>query len=260
VIDIDTLFFVVVGRGKANAILRKARECGAAGGTIFLGEGTVQNSLAEKLGITEIHKEIIMIPGSDELCNKLHETLNKEFMFSKRNKGITFSIPFKSWPLKDERIDNEKASPYYCIMTIVDRGRSKDCIKAARAAGARGGTLIHGRGAGVPTDFYFPLIIEPQKDIVMIIAPGDKVAPIRERIFFDLELGKAGNGIIFALPVSRAGGLIEGISEPSPESKPEEGSKSGSQAGPESNREEGSKSSSEPSPETSSEQSKEVTS
>lgn len=243
-INIDTLFFVVAGRGKANAILRKAKECGAAGGTIFLGEGTVQNSLAEKLGITEIHKEIIMIPASEEFCNELHETLNKEFMFSKRNKGITFSIPFRSWPLKDEGIENDKATPYYCIMTIVDKGRSKDCIKAARAAGARGGTSIHGRGAGVPTDFYFPLIIEPQKDIVMIIAPGDKVVPIRERIFFDLELGKAGNGIIFTLPVSRTGGLIESSSETGSEGRPEESTKSSSETGTE----------------ASSEQSKEVTS
>ncbi len=251
-IDIDTLFFVVVGRGRANAILRKAKDCGAAGGTIFLGEGTVQNSLAEKLGITEIHKEIIMIPATDELCNELHETLNKEFVFSKRNKGITFSIPFRSWPLRDERVENNNTTPYCCIMTIVDKGRSKDCIKAARAAGARGGTLIHGRGAGVPTDFYFPLIIEPQKDIVMIIAPSERVVPIRERIFFDLELGKAGNGIIFTFPVSRTGGLIESSSGTSSE----ENTKSSSEASSEISSETSSESSSE----SSSEQSKEVTS
>lgn len=211
--DIDTLFFVVVGRGKANAILRKAKECGATGGTIFLGESTVQHGLAEKLGVIEMHKEIIMIPASDELCNNLHETLNKEFMFNRRNKGITFSIPFRRWPSQDKKLENDQAFPYFCIMTVVDKGRSKDCIKAARAAGARGGTLIHGRGAGVPTDFYFPLIIEPQKDIVMIIAPTEKVIPIREKIFFDLELGKAGNGIIFTLPVDRAVGLVDNGSE-----------------------------------------------
>ena len=52
--------------------------------------------------------------------------------------------------------------------------------------------MIHGRGAGIPTNFYFPLVIEPQKDIVMIITTRDKVSTIRERIFSDLELGKPG--------------------------------------------------------------------
>jgi len=218
VIAIDTLFFVIVSRGKANAVLRKAKECGAPGGTIFFGEGTVQNKLSSKLGLTEIHKEILIINSTNELCDKLHEKLNEEFMFCKRNKGIAFSIPFRRWspqPVVKEKesLPDDIDAPFICIITIVDKGRSNDCIKASRAAGARGGTLIHGRGAGIPADFYFPLVIEPQKDIVMIITPKDKAAAIKEKIYFDLDLGKPGNGIIFTLPVSRATGLYENRSE-----------------------------------------------
>jgi len=218
VIGIDTLFFAVVSRGEANAVLRKAQECGATGGTIFLGEGTVQSKLLELLGLTEIHKEILMISSSYELCDQLHEILSEEFMFYKRNKGMAFSIPFKRWKMQAAG-QEQKSSPkdvgfsHFCIMTIVDKGRGKACIKAARAAGAKGGTLVHGRGAGIPTDFYFPLIIEPQKDIVMIISTKDKAPLIRERIFSDLELEKVGNGIIFTLPVSRVSGLFENMSE-----------------------------------------------
>lgn len=220
--DIDTLFFVVVSRGKANAVLRKAQECGAMGGTIFLGEGTVQSKLLEMLGQTEVHKEILMISATEELCARLHKTLSEEFMFSKRNKGMAFSIPFKRWQLQaagqEQRSLPKDINPsHYCIMTIVDKGRSKACIKAARAAGAKGGTLIHGRGAGIPTDFYYPLVIEPQKDIMMIITTKEKVSQIRERIFSDLDLGKVGNGIIFTLPVNRVSGLFENRSEESGE-------------------------------------------
>ena len=41
------------------------------------------------------------------------------------------------------------------IMTIVEKGKGREIIKAARKAKARGGTMIHGRGAGVPQDYYF---------------------------------------------------------------------------------------------------------
>jgi len=213
--EIDSLFFTIVSRGKANAVLHKAQECGAKGGTILLGEGTVQSKLLNKIGLTEIHKEILVIPVSDQLSDILHDELSNVFMFNKSNNGIAFTIPFRLWqpgsPGQFETTDpsaGDNAS-FYCIVTIVDKGRSRDCIKSARSAGARGGTLIHGRGAGIPTDFYFPLVIEPQKDIILILTSKDKVSPIKERIYTDLELGKAGNGIIFTFPVSRASGLFE---------------------------------------------------
>ncbi|NLC44205.1 MAG: P-II family nitrogen regulator [Clostridiales bacterium] len=216
-LDIETLFFTIVSRGKANAVLEKAEECGASGGTIFLGEGTVQSKLLEGLGLTETPKEILMISASEELSECLHENLSETFLYSKRNHGIAFTIPFKRHKLKNtkqetvagETTSKEPNFQYDCIITIVDKGRSRDCVKAARAAGARGGTLIHGHGAGIPTDFYYPLVIEPQKDIVLHITPKDKSDAIRERIISDLELGKTGNGIIFTLPVNRTSGLYE---------------------------------------------------
>ncbi|NLA87067.1 MAG: P-II family nitrogen regulator [Clostridiales bacterium] len=214
----ETLFYAIVNRDKANAVWHKAQECGATEGTIFLAEGTVRSKLLEKMGLTETHKAILMISATCELCDTLHELVSETFKFSERNKGIAFSVPFRRWRKPDS---GQQDSPqkniinaeYYCIMTIVDKGRSKDCLKAARAAGAKGGTLIHGRGAGIPTEYYYPLVIEPQKDIVMIVAAKDKADAIRDRISCELELEKTGNGIIFTLPVLRTCGLTENKSE-----------------------------------------------
>lgn len=222
----QTLFFTIVNRGKANAVLRRAKECGAIGGTILLGEGTVTSKLLDAIGMTETHKEVLMISASDELDAKLHETISETFNFSNRNKGIAFSIPFKAWKLEDSEenhisLDGDSFS-YCCIFIIVDKGRGQDCMTVARAAGARGGTLIHGRGAGVPTDFYYPLLIEPQKETVIIISPKDIAPSIREKIYTDLELDKPGNGIIFTLPVGRTSGLFENSPEKVKEEVPNE--------------------------------------
>lgn len=222
-LEIDTLFFIITRRGEANAVLKKAQKCGATGGTIFFGEDIVQSKLLEIFGQNVIHKEILMISSSDELCEKLHETLSKEFISDKRAKGKAFSIPFKHWQLQtteQEQNNSPKKQTkdvgfsHFCIVTIVDKGRGKDCIKAAKAAGARNGTLIHGRGAGIPANFCFPLVIEPQKDIVIITSTKDTVTQIKTKIFYDLELAKTGNGIIFTLPVSRISGFSENIPIP----------------------------------------------
>lgn len=210
--NIDTLFFTIISRGKANAVLSKAEECGAAGGTIFLGEGTVQSKLLERLGLIETPKEVLMISTSEELSDCLHDALSETF--SKRNNGIAFTVPFRRHKLnvseeEQENPEKEHIHLYDCIITIVDKGRSRDCIKAARTAGSNGGTLVHGHGAGIPTDFYYPLLIEPQKDIVFNISPRDKSNAIREEIISELELEKTGNGIIFTLPIVRVSGLYE---------------------------------------------------
>ena len=247
VVEIDTLFFIIVNKGNAGAALRKAQEYGVKSGTIFPGEGTIESRLLEKIGLAETYKEILMMPVSNELSDKLYEILSKTFLFSRKNKGIAFSIPFQRQLLQNKNqaannlsqnilIDVQKTSlensekkllkspknpqgninrepTHYCIMTIVDKGRSKACIKAARTAGARGGTLIHGRGVGVPKDFYFSLETEPQKDILITIASKDSAHTIRKKIYSELELEKVGNGIIFMLPVIRTSGLFNNGSE-----------------------------------------------
>ena len=220
---IDTLFFIITRRGEANTVLKKAQECGATGGTIFFGEDIVQSKLLEIFGQNVIHKEILMISSSDELCKKLHETLSKEFISGKKDKGKAFSIPFKHWQLQTS--EQEQKNPpkqekknvhfsHFCIVTIVDKGRGKACIKAAKAAGARDGTLVHGRGAGIPANFCFPLVIEPQKDLVMIISSKNKVTHIKEKIYSDLHLERVGTGIIFTLPVSRISDFSENTPKP----------------------------------------------
>lgn len=199
----------------ANEVLNKARECGATGGTIFLGQGTVRsNKLIDFLGLNKASKEVLMIATTETMCSDLQDKLSEYFQFSEKNKGIAFFIPFVRWRLKpgeDEKRElNRDFDPsHFCIMTIVDKGKSKGCIQAASAAGAQGGTIVHGHGAGVPTDYYYPLIIEPQKDVVMILTGKDNVNAIKDRIVADLELHKEGNGIIFVLPVLKISGIVE---------------------------------------------------
>ncbi|HUM60151.1 MAG TPA: P-II family nitrogen regulator, partial [Clostridia bacterium] len=84
-----------------------------------------------------------------------------------------------------------------------------ECMKVARAAGARGGTIVHAHGAGVPQGVVFPLNIEPQKDILMIVTRRGQAPAIRRAIYEGMRLERRGAGIIFALPVTCTLGLYE---------------------------------------------------
>ncbi len=210
----NQVFVAVVNRGKANALLRKAQENGATGGTIFLGEGTMPSRFLDKLGINQTQKEVLFAAVPMETHKLLLGVLRHEFKMHKRYKGIAFSMPFRRWQPDarqlDGAIDVPEQPPYICLMTVLEKGQWEDCMRIARAAGAQGGTVIHGRGAGVQKhEFYVPLTIEPQKDIVMIVTRRETAYAIRAAIYDLMELAKPGKGIIFSLPVLSTIGLYE---------------------------------------------------
>src|SRR5699024_3557902 len=124
-----------------------------------------------------------MLPVTKEQDQLIHQEISEKLKFDQGNKGIAFSIPFKrcrnestSFSLEEEDFSSS------LIMTIVEKGKGRDLITAARKAKARGGTLIHGRGAGVPQYYYMPIQLEPQKDTVLIVIQKDEKEAVQKSI------------------------------------------------------------------------------
>ncbi len=204
----DRIYFAIVNRGKANNLIKYTKEMGLHEATVILGEGTVRSKVLEQLGLNQTQKELVLIPVNKEQDEKLHSEVAKKFEFSKKNNGISFSIPFKRWTKESKKISLvEESIDYSLLMVIVDQGKHNDIITVARRAEARGGTVIHGRGQGIPQETYFPISLEPQKDTVLIVVHKsikDKVShAIKEHI------DVANSGKMIALPVVKTTGIFE---------------------------------------------------
>ena len=201
----DAIFFTIVERGKANRILEQAQKIGAQSGTIILGHGTSRSRFRATRLLGQRTKELLMISAEEQLASQLHEMVASSFALHKRHRGIAFTIPFSEggW--------SELATPaaWNLIITIVDRGQSEACIKSARSAGAKGGTVISGRGAGIPAHYYADLAIEPQKEIILILTPAQTTDEVKRRIIADLDLQRTGGGMLFVLSVTETTGLVE---------------------------------------------------
>lgn len=99
---------------------------------------------------------------------------------------------------------------YKLIITIVNLGFADDVMFAAKKAGAFGGTVLNARGTGAQEQKrFFGTVIEPEKEMVLIVAERDMCAAIMERIGRDAGLSHDGMGICFSLPVDAAIGLKE---------------------------------------------------
>lgn len=156
------------------------------------------------------------------MTKKLLKQISDHIDFSKPGTGIAFNINISSISSVLSKIciqadDNLKIGsedmalskdPYHLIVTIVNSGYFDQVMAAAKKAGANGGTVVHARGLGSKeAKKYLGITIQPEKDLVLILAPKDKKRAIMENIMHEAGLNTAGTGICFSLPVDSAIGI-----------------------------------------------------
>jgi nitrogen regulatory protein P-II 1 len=104
---------------------------------------------------------------------------------------------------------NSKAT---LIVTIVRKGWGSSVLQASVKAGARGGTVLVGRGAGVhEQEKIFGMSIEPEKEIVLTIVPDAQADAILAEIVRAAELEAAGHGMAFVLAVQKIVGVADSL-------------------------------------------------
>lgn len=99
---------------------------------------------------------------------------------------------------------------YKCVFAIVNNGFSEVAMETARSCGAKGGTILHGRGtASKEAEKFFNISISPEKEIVMILAKSDLVDGILKGLYTAIGSNTQAQGIAFTLPVDEVVGLDE---------------------------------------------------
>ena len=100
------------------------------------------------------------------------------------------------------------------IVSIVRKGWGSVVLEASVKAGARGGTVLFGRGAGInEQEKIFGMSIEPEKEIVLTVVYADQVDAILTEIVRAAELNDTGRGIAFVIPVQNVVGVAHFMRE-----------------------------------------------
>jgi nitrogen regulatory protein PII len=94
-------------------------------------------------------------------------------------------------------------------VTIVKKGWAEKIVNAAKTAGARGGTVLYGRGVGIHEQKrLLGLPIEPEKEIILTLIHKDKTDDVLKAIVAAGQLQKPGTGIGFVLDVDKIVGIV----------------------------------------------------
>lgn len=209
------LLYLVVHHGQGSNILQEAKRMGVLGGTIYQGYSIHRGSLSDLLCLNQHKKELILIGDESSRIQALLHVLKEDLLENGKKGSLAFTIPvlkkIGARKLEEgERTMEERTLPMYQqILSIVNYGRGEEVVKAARKAGATGATVIHARGSGIHENqkLFHLMDIEPEKEMVMIIAKKEATEAIVDSIRKDLDIDQAGKGVIFVQDVAAVYGL-----------------------------------------------------
>lgn len=197
----SSLIWAVVPKGKGDALYARAREAGSPGGTVFYARGTAPAALLSVLGFEDPKKEAVLVLCPQDAAGRVFDAM----ALAPRSEGIVFSsgcAPAGGKATKEEMMENETA--WHLVSAIVNRGLADEVMRAARKAGAQGGTVLSGRGTGTAEDAgFFGVRIVPEKELLMILVDSARLDAVFDAIAGLPLLQSKGSGIVFCLPVSR---------------------------------------------------------
>ena len=209
------MLVVIVEHNKASKVLHLADEKGVTASVAMLGRGTASRTIFDYLGLNDKKKAVLMLFGKTEEIMDLADYLVEKLEMNKPNHGIAYiESAFNVFGTEDNANGSENIkrgeNMYNAIYTIVEKGNADDVIEAAQKGGSRGGTVIHARGSGSEeARKVFNMLIEPEKEIVLIISEEAKTKDIVESIRKETGIEEQGKGIIFVTRVEQTYGLVK---------------------------------------------------
>lgn len=94
------------------------------------------------------------------------------------------------------------------IIAVANEGRTDTVMNAARAAGAAGGTVIHGKGtASEEAAHFFNISIASEKEMIFIVSKKEQKTQIMRSVLEKAGPGTEAGAVLFSLPVTSVEGF-----------------------------------------------------
>lgn len=160
-----------------------------------LGRGTASSELLDVLGFGSTERTILISFGAEYLVERLMYELEDGAADGILCKGIVFDMPLTGLnrimtavlqnQVSEERGGEvlEKKGKNSLILIVANQGHTNEIMNTARAAGARGGTILRSRWAGPEdTKKFYGFQTQAEKELVAIVASAETRNVIMETI------------------------------------------------------------------------------
>lgn len=224
------MMVTIVDRGRSKKVVDLIKSEGLPFHYACLGHGTANSDIMDYLGLGEPRKDLVLTFVPAPLAPALLAKAAEKLQLSIPGKGIVFTMPLssvsgvvskilnqpsaqESWPAEQEGAPMAEKGKNDLVVVVVNHGCTDLVMDAARAAGARGGTVLHarrlgyeeGEGAGENT-------VHPEKEIVALLVPRAIRQKVMEMVSKTAGVNTEGRGILLSLPVDEIAGIT--LAEP----------------------------------------------
>ena len=202
-----------------EALTKICEELGLHATITLHGKGTAVQSMLDLLGIENNEKRIVFTVASEETTKEFIRKQKRRMFVGVPGGGIVAAIPIKSVGggktmsyLRGDK-QNAKYTPtfnfdYELIVVITNGGTTDLVMDAARKAGARGGTVIHGKGTGEKgSSKFFSVSIANEREVVLIVSDARQKSEIMKSILVNAGPDSPAGSIVFSMPVSEVAGI-----------------------------------------------------
>ncbi len=182
------------------------------------GRGTATSSMLDLLGLSTREYHISMTIADRADTATLIDEVRRQLYIDAPGHGIMVATPIKSVGGKKTLAHLNKGKPtegapdlnyhYELILAIANEGYTDVVMDAAREAGARGGTVLHGKGTGSKdAEKFFSVSIASEKEVILIVAKSSEKAAIMQSIVNRAGVGTEAGAVAISLPVSAVAGF-----------------------------------------------------
>lgn len=226
------LLMAIMDADFEDSVLDIFEELGVAVAFMSYGYGTVRSKVYEMLGYGGPKKLISLSLMTERMVKMTLDSLDSQLELSRPGTGIALSISLSSVSksLNDLVVEADQKvglmetdedymggsdhmlkaqqEPFQLIITIANSGHFDQVMEAAKGAGAVGGTVLHARSlASKETIKYLGITVQPEKDLVLILAKKENRLPIMEAITHEAGTHSQANGVCFSMPVNDVVGI-----------------------------------------------------
>lgn len=219
------LLVTIVDRGKGAVAVDRYRSRYMFFEYLCMGLGTANSRILDYFGLSETEKDVVLTLAPASVVPALIRLADQQFHLTSPGRGIVFTIPLSGvssqvprvlckpehLPAEGEESEEknlENTSQYDLILAIVNLGSLDTVMDAARAEGARGGTVLHARRVGFEDqENLLGFTLQPEKEVVAILTPRSQKQGIMRAISKAAGLTTEAAGVLFSLPVDDIMGL-----------------------------------------------------
>ena len=224
------LTILIIPRELTDGYFLFLREAGLRSLFSFPCEGTASSGVLRRIGLEKNEKTLIWAMMDEGSARKLMKRCVSDMGLNMPGNGIALRIPVQAvggeTALKalteNMQIHREEGStmeqkpefPNVLIAAICESGHSDEVMKAAYAAGAGGGTVIHAKGtAGILAQKFKVISLAEEKDLVLILSARPNRDPIMRAIMDTAGIDTTAHTIVVTLPVESIAGLRSAMPE-----------------------------------------------